>query len=195
MTVALAVPLGARAEPQAMPARKPVIPQSSTMPTGDFLPSPIGAVRFCVTFVDECQPMPAETVVLTAERWTELEAVNRKVNGAIAPRADGDDDIWTLGATAGDCDDYAVQKRHDLIASGWPAGAVGLAVGMPQRGTLHLVTVVSTDRGDYVLDNRRRRVVPWYGSGFRWVMRTFRDDVRVWQAVVGPRSVPPGAIG
>ena len=75
------------------------------------------------------------------------ERVNRDVNASICPwpRATrlpmGG---WTISPASGDCNDYAVTKRHELVQKGLPAKAVRLAVVKTQSGIGHLVLVVST---------------------------------------------------
>jgi predicted transglutaminase-like cysteine proteinase len=162
------------------------IPASSPMALGRTVVAPIAAIRFCMDNAGECQGGAPETVALTEERWAELEVVNRKVNAAIAPKPDAGPDTWTLGADAGDCDDYAVEKRHELIARGWPASAVTLAVARITGGEFHLVAVVATDRGDYVLDNLHTAVMPWQRTGYGWMMRSEARDPRLWQAIERP---------
>jgi predicted transglutaminase-like cysteine proteinase len=160
------------------------IQKSTPMQLGKTVLAPIAAIRFCMDNADEC-PSGGEpqTVALTEARWAELETINRTVNAAIAPKPDRGIDTWTLGATAGDCDDYAVQKRHELIARGWPSGAVTLAVARIAGGEFHLVVVVATDRGDYVLDNLHAAVMPWRRTGYGWMMRSEARDPRLWQAI------------
>jgi predicted transglutaminase-like cysteine proteinase len=168
------------------------------MPLGRTVVAPIAAIRFCLDNAGECRGgTEPETVALTEARWAELEAVNRTVNAAIAPKTDtGPDalllDTWTLGASAGDCDDYAVEKRHELIARGWPASAVTLAVARITGGEFHLVTVVATDQGDYVLDNLHTAVMPWRRTGYGWLMRSEARDPRLWQAIKGPSPARAG---
>ncbi|BBF91407.1 transglutaminase-like cysteine peptidase [Blastochloris tepida] len=170
------------------------IPKSSPMQLGPAVLAPIAAVRFCMDYEDECRAGGdgAARVALTEERWADLDDVNRTVNAAIRPRSDADLDTWTLETAAGDCDDYAVRKRHILISRGWPRSAVGLAIARIPSTEYHLVAVVATDRGDYVLDNLRDRVVPWARTGYRWVMRSSADDPRLWMAIAGPARDRPG---
>ncbi len=41
----------------------------------------------------------------------------------------------------GNCHDYAVTKRHELIRQGWPAASLRLAVAYTPSGIGHLVVV------------------------------------------------------
>lgn len=171
------------------------IPKSTPMQLGRIVLAPIAAIRFCMDNAAECRPgAEPQRVELTEARWAELSSINRTVNAAIAPKPEESKtgpgiDTWTLGASAGDCDDYAVQKRHELIAHGWPSGAVTLAVARITGGEFHLVAVAATDQGDYVLDNLHTAVMPWRRTGYGWRMRSEAQDPRLWQAINGDAPV------
>ncbi|NJL08281.1 MAG: transglutaminase-like cysteine peptidase [Methylacidiphilales bacterium] len=110
----------AAASPLAVTRLANPIPKSTAMVPGGAVLAPVAAVRFCLDNSEDCRANGSEAVELTQARWAELESVNRSVNERIRPRPDSGLDTWSLGAAAGDCDDYAVQKRHDLIVQGWP---------------------------------------------------------------------------
>lgn len=63
----------------------------------------------------------------------------------------------------GDCEDYALCKLLRLKDAGLPEESMGIATcridGDITRG--HAVLIVSTDVGDFVLDNRFPDVLPW----------------------------------
>ena len=158
------------------------------MAEGAYVLPPISFTRFCLTYPGECVGAGAR-VHVNAERMRILEEVNRSVNLAIAPRADAPFHDWRLGVSQGDCNNYAVQKRHELIAQGWPAGALALSVVKTRSGEGHLVVAVRTDRGDYVLDNLRSHVVDWRSAGYRWLMRQSERNPKYWVALNGWRSV------
>jgi predicted transglutaminase-like cysteine proteinase len=50
------------------------------------------------------------------------------------------------------------------------------------------VLMVRTDRGDFILDNKRNEVLPWQGTGYRYVKREGSDSTEwVW---VGEQVAP-----
>lgn len=115
---------------------------------------------------------------MTDARWAELEAVQAEVNSRVHYRTDMDlyrqADFWTVATTEGDCEDYALAKRQDLMAKGWPVEALRLATCLTEAGEGHAVLTVDTDHGTYVLDNRWPHVKPWAdltGLGYRWLER------------------------
>ncbi len=111
----------------------------------------------------------------------ELANVNRAVNAAIRPTADASAmRFWRLNVSAGDCNSFAVEKRHELIRRGWPAAALALTVAKTSWGEGHLVVTVRTDEGDLVLDNLRSSIIPWQKTGYDWIMRQSEANPQFW---------------
>lgn len=131
--------------------------------------APFAHVIFCRKMPVECAsggPSNAETV-LDEGNWRMLRRVNDDVNASIRPVSDRPGplgDVWSLAPRQGDCEDYAITKRHRLIALGWSPSALRLAVARTGRGEGHAVLIAKTDQGDYVLDNRSRRIQRWSES-------------------------------
>jgi predicted transglutaminase-like cysteine proteinase len=73
----------------------------------------------------------------------------------------GDRDRWEADVAAGDCEDYALTKRRKLIALGWSARALRIAVARTASVEGHAVLVVATSQGDLVLDNCTMAVRGW----------------------------------
>lgn len=183
----------AAASPLAVTRLANPVPKSTRILIGTHMLGPMAAIRFCLDNPRQCRVGDADDgdgIELTAQRWEELGVINRTVNHTIAARPDIGADVWSLDVEAGDCDDYAVQKRHALIARGWPMRAVTLAV-VKARGEHHLVAVARTDQGDFVLDNLTDRVLPWARTGHRFVMVSAPADLRLWHAVAGSAAPAP----
>lgn len=150
-----------------------------------FTLAPLAFVKFCMGHDRECEA----TLSANPDRefsLSELEAVNRRVNDAIAPRRKPTDPLstsWSLEPSSGDCNDYAVTKRSRLIAAGWPSEKLRLAVVVTPAGQGHLVLVVRMPQGDMVLDNLSERVRPWQASGYDWVSMQSGENPRFWVAV------------
>ncbi|MCH9050004.1 MAG: transglutaminase-like cysteine peptidase, partial [Proteobacteria bacterium] len=101
--------------------------KSSAMPLGRAAGPPPGFFDFCQRHPEECKRVAATPAVveLTPERRGELERVQSDVNRRITSVEDIDQygwrEHWTYPDTgAGDCEDYALEKRRQLIAGGWP---------------------------------------------------------------------------
>ncbi len=99
-----------------------LIETSVVMPITEASPtlSPFQHVRFCLRYPADCKSDPTETttVELTAETLETMQRVNRDVNASIMPVAKSNaiaDGGWTISPASGDCNDYAVTKRHELV--------------------------------------------------------------------------------
>lgn len=168
----------------------PATPSVATMQEGGFALAPFSFVKFCLDYPGDCQRSagPAR-VKLTSARMAELASVNRTVNASIAPKPNmSAPRVWSLNVDAGDCNDFAVQKRHELIGRGWPAAALALTVVKTQWGEGHLVVTVRTDQGDLVLDNLRSTIVPWQWADYDWIMRQSERDPQYWIELDGGRA-------
>jgi predicted transglutaminase-like cysteine proteinase len=126
-------------------------------------------------------PSPAVPLAPRALAWDEatrrlVARLNRRVNLAILPRPETAPSAWSVPSLAGDdrygdCRDYALTKRAMLIAAGVPAQALSLAIVRTPQNELHMVLLMQTDRGEFVLDNRSAWITPWAQTGYRWLMR------------------------
>jgi predicted transglutaminase-like cysteine proteinase len=119
---------------------------------------PFGHTAFCLLYPIDCvrtdttQALP----ISQADRWRKLNLVNSSVNAAIAPKADPAPVSmhWLIAPLAGDCNDYAVTKRHELLRAGWPSSSLLLAeVTLISTGEHHLILIVKDANVDWVLDN------------------------------------------
>jgi predicted transglutaminase-like cysteine proteinase len=123
-----------------------------------------------------------------------LESVNVRINRQIRYVSDdrrlyGEDDYWTLpldagGPAAGDCKDYVLEKRQALIAAGVPAEDLSIAIVQTPWGATHAVLLVSTERGEMVLDSLSSAVKPWRKTGYTWLERQAPGKQFSWVTVV-----------
>lgn len=150
---------------------------------------PHGFVRFCEASPEECAADHGQESRFdaSAERLKELDEVNRSVNHEIAPATDlevyGVNEYWTLPRTRGDCEDYALLKRHNLIAKGWPVSSVLMTVVRDEKGEGHAVLTARTVQGDFILDNKVEEVKPWNKTPYQYVMRQSYLNPKVWVAL------------
>lgn len=169
------------------------LPASTRMSEGKPTRAPIGFVRLCLATPDACGVEAAlldERIhVLTDASWQRLADVNADVNARIRPISDSVmhrySDVWSIDPAVGDCEDYALTKRAALIGHGWPAAALPIAVVRDENGAHHAVLVVRTDRGDFVLDNRRAAILPWSDLPYRWIKAQSSGDPRHWVQLDG----------
>src|SRR5438132_12705384 len=105
------------------------------------------------------------------------------------------EDRWTIAPEIGDCNDYAVTKRHELLESGLPSRALRLSVVKTASGVGHLVLIVATTKGDVVLDNLTETIRPWLSTDYHWLKIQSATDARFWNEVkvsaAGPSAAQP----
>ncbi len=166
------------------------VPGGGTLDEGAFTSPPKAFLDFCERYVSQCVRAGSTGIaILDSKRWSELLRINLAVNRSIRPSADAADiDNWILGASRGACNDYAVEKRKQLLDLGWPSAALALTVVYTNSGEAHLVLTVRTDRGDYVLDNLRGVILPVDALGYLYVMRQSSVHPRLWVRVAGISS-------
>lgn len=157
--------------------------------------------RFCDEFPTDCARKRIVDARFDARpsRLTELAGVNTSVNHAIEPVTDlelyGVSDYWTLPKNGkGDCEDYALLKRHVLIEAGWPASSLLMTVVLDERNDGHAVLTARTAQGDFILDNKTDEIKVWHDTPYRFVMRQSFIDPRSWVALDPAQSAPPVAI-
>jgi predicted transglutaminase-like cysteine proteinase len=85
------------------------------------------------------------------------EADDREVFGVIERW-----DYPNLGA--GDCEDFALQKRKELMEAGIPRQALLMTVVTDENGAGHAVLTLRSNRGDFVLDNRTDKILGWQST-------------------------------
>ena len=156
--------------------------------------APLAFVKFCMRYPDECRTprmmFRGGPVKLTAERFATLMNVNRRVNVAIRPQPNlrgvaGEE--WVINPRNGDCNDYAVSKRHQLRALGWPARALILSEVVTGWGEHHLVLVVRTDKGDLVMDSLTGAIRPWSRAQYQWVRAQLPGNPMAWRTLASSR--------
>ena len=152
--------------------------------------APMAFTQFCLKYPSDCKSgrllLEGDRIELNDMRRSELETVNRTVNSSIRPERNEDGlagEKWLLSPLRGDCNDYAVTKRHQLIARGWPARTVLLSEVVTVSGEHHLVTVVRTNNGDLVLDNLTDQIKPWSRTPYRWLRIQTPKNPNYWASI------------
>lgn len=131
----------------------------------------------------------------SAAVWSDLEAVNQDVNKRIIPTRDRANqrvrDYWDLPLThgrtrRGDCEDYVLEKREALIRLGYPPAALSIALVRTPWRENHVVLVVESAEGPFVLDSFTSQILPWSSLDYRWMARQSPDDPSTWVEVINP---------
>ncbi len=155
---------------------------------------PMAFTQFCLRYANQCKPhrivFRGGPVRLTAARWEQLKHVNADVNGSIIPEPNLEGlagEKWLIGPAHGDCNDYAVTKRAELLKRGWPARTLLLSEVVVPWGEHHLILVVRTSMGDLLLDNLTGQIRPWSRAPYRWVRIQSPQNPNYW-ASLGART-------
>jgi predicted transglutaminase-like cysteine proteinase len=151
--------------------------------------APMAYTQFCLRYAEDCRPritFRGGPVRLTAERWDDLKKVNKRVNQDIVPERNElglAGETWLISPDRGDCNDYAVTKRHELLDHGWPARALLLSEVVTKGEEHHLVLVVRTKSGDLVLDNMTPQIRVWSRAPYRWLRIQQPTNTRLWATI------------
>ncbi len=189
--------LAATALAGSLGAAQAGVPSASYAAVGAETSVPYGWVDFCQRYRGECDGSPSQPldINLTAETFREIERVDRSVNKSITPVSDmahwGVLDQWDIPTDGkGDCEDYALEKRRELIAAGYPRQALLMTVVKDRADEGHAILTVKTDHGEFVLDNMTDAMLPWDQTGYRFVKRQSQSDQNAWNAINPSVSAP-----
>lgn len=180
----------------AMAGNAKVLPVSTETPTLDAIRPPVGWTSFCQDgHPQDCNvpSLEAQNLTLSQSSWDLLVRVNRTVNANIEQVEDivlyGVQEKWTYpDGGKGDCEDLALLKRHMLINEGVPRQALLMTVVRDETGAGHAVLTVVTNRGDFVLDSKTSRILPWNGTGYGFIKRQAQTNPNIWVKLGEPAS-------
>ncbi|MGM4981162.1 MULTISPECIES: transglutaminase-like cysteine peptidase [Rhizobium] len=167
--------------------------------TGDAAP-PIGHYEFCKENPRECAYAGGDAgpILLSQDSWKAILKINYTVNTTIKPMTDmelyGVEEKWAIPTTAGDCEDFALLKRKQLIDAGFSPSDLLMTVVLQPNGEGHAVLTVRTDRGDFVLDNMRNTVKLWSETEYTFLKRQSADNPARWVKIQDGRAVAVGSL-
>ena len=161
---------------------------------------PIGHYEFCKRNADECGSNGKDSgpLVLTQENWKTILNVNYAANTEYVPMTDmeiyGVEENWTYPQGAADCEDYVLVKRKRLIEAGISPSNLLVTVVLQPNGEGHAVLTVRTDRGDFVLDNMRNKVLLWSQTEYRYLKRQSSVNAGKWVKLQDGRADAVGSV-
>lgn len=173
----------------------------NAMHTGSITSQPIGHYEFCQSHKDECDIKSADTPAprLTDYGWKVLREVNYQVNTAIVPMTDqelyGREEVWAYPVDAGDCEDYVLLKRRDLMEKGFPVNDLLITVVRKPDGEGHAVLTVRTAKGDYILDNLDNQIKLWSDTPYEYLKRQSDENTGQWVTIEnGTKDILVGSL-
>ncbi|TAM96483.1 MAG: transglutaminase [Rhizobiaceae bacterium] len=174
---------------------------SASMVTGGLTSQPIGHYDFCKLHPGECNIHPGDLQPLKVSKavWHEIVKVNDAVNRNVKPMSDydhyGKDEVWAYPDDGfGDCEDYVLEKRRELMREGISLSDLLITVVKKKDGEGHAVLTVRTSRGDYILDNLTNEVKPWTSTPYRYLKRQATDDTGRWVTIREGQTTLVGAV-
>jgi predicted transglutaminase-like cysteine proteinase len=162
---------------------------ATSMATTSETTQPIGHYELCQRLPSECRVLRTNVsaVKLNQANWSRMIDVNAAVNSMIKPVTDqemwGKEEVWSYPANKGDCEDYVLLKRKLLMKAGFAENNLLITVVRQADGSGHAVLTVSTDQGDFVLDNLRGEVRAWTDTGYAFLKRQSNTNSGRWVGI------------
>lgn len=129
-----------------------------------------------------------------------IKLVNSQVNHQYGQKTDyqtrGTGEYWEAVSTnpmhAGDCEDFAIEKRLRLAGMGVAPERMFYGIAFVRGFGLHTVLVVRLGDGDYVLDSLEPWVRPWGDARYTWLRFQVPGEPTAWvRADDGPKRQAP----
>ncbi|MBX3529755.1 MAG: transglutaminase-like cysteine peptidase [Rhizobiaceae bacterium] len=171
------------------------------LPGGERTTQPVGHYELCQKRPAECEQATAKRapVELTRDLWATIVDVNNLVNTMVTPRTDwqiwGVEERWSYPVDGvGDCEDYVLEKRRQLMKAGMAPGSLLITVVRQPNGDGHAVLTVRTSLGDFVLDNLEPRVLAWDDTPYQFLKRQSERNSGVWISIGDDRNMLVGSV-
>ncbi len=121
--------------------------------------------------------------------------MNTKVNTSVQPVTDMElyhkVEYWTYPTQhKGDCEDYVLLKQRLLIERGWPESTLLITVVRDENNEGHAVLTVRTDKGDFVLDNKRSEILRFAATPYTYIKRQSERNPLIWISLLPPETAP-----
>lgn len=173
---------------------------NAAMVTGSVTSQPIGHYEFCQRYASECSirskagPAPK----LTEHGWQVVRNVNAHVNATVVAMTDqeiyGKEEYWAYPVDAGDCEDFVLEKRRQLLAKGFSPADLLITVVRKPDGEGHAVLTVRTSEGDFILDNLSADVKLWTETPYTYLKRQASFNTGRWVTIENGNVMVVGAL-
>ncbi|MCX8955430.1 transglutaminase-like cysteine peptidase [Ruegeria sp. NA] len=152
-------------------------------------PPPSGAINLCSQYDWACAAK--RSVKLSSQQELKVvNQVNRRVNASTREVTDQSQykmrERWALPTSrGGDCEDFALLKKRDLIHAGVDPRKLLIATVLDTRRTPHAVLVYRSAQGDLILDNLTNRIKPWTATRYLFLRMQNPKRPSQWVGVYG----------
>lgn len=145
-------------------------------------PAPSGAATLCSTYAWACDSRPGQS---SASEMRVVTEINRRINRQFRQVSDESQyrqpERWALPTRrGGDCEDFALIKKRELIRSGVAPARLLLATALDRKRRSHAVLIYRSAAGDLVLDNQTDRIRGWRETGYVFLRMQDPRDPRRW---------------
>ncbi len=152
-------------------------------------PPPTGAQQLCRQYTWACAHKGAASLS-SAQELKLVKQINRRVNASTREVTDQRQyktrEMWALPTSlGGDCEDFALLKKRDLINAGIDPRKLLIATVLDTRRNSHAVLVYRSSQGDLVLDNLTNRIKPWSETRYLFLRMQDPKQPRKWVGVYG----------
>ncbi len=152
-------------------------------------PPPTGARQLCRQYSWACAQKGAASLS-SAQELKLVKQINRRVNVSTREVTDQRQyktrELWALPTSlGGDCEDFALLKKRDLINAGIDPRKLLIATVLDTRRNSHAVLVYRSNQGDLVLDNLTNQVKPWSATRYLFLRMQDPRQPRNWVGIYG----------
>ena len=161
---------------------------------GRFLPvkmeiaAPSGAQNLCEKYSWACTNSRHKKRITSSDSQL-IDSINRRVNGQTREITDQSQyqkaDVWSLPTSrGGDCEDFALLKKMELVRAGISPERLLLATVLDRSRNSHAVLVLRTDTGDFVLDNLTNKIRSWQSTRYTFLRMQNPRAPKSWVGVL-----------
>ena len=170
-------------------AASPAYAAGKTILATKSVSAPLGARGVCQRYAWACATSTQGSVTDPRAQLAVAARVNIAVNRSVREVTDERQyrrrEHWALPTRqGGDCEDFALLKKRELIRAGVAPGQLLIATVLDRRRQAHAVLVLRTGAGDYVLDNLTNRIKPWNKTGYSFLRMQDPRAASGWKLVM-----------
>ncbi|WP_120498940.1 transglutaminase-like cysteine peptidase [Kiloniella sp. EL199] len=144
-----------------------------------------------IKFLDTNKLFLKQTCIQRSDQISNLElkgiySLNQHINNTVKYAGDHPRDKWEIAKESGDCEDFALRKLHDIVYKNklLPRSCFSVALCTTEKKKLHLVLILHTLDGDYVLDSRFDHITTWNNLPYNWLSIEGQKNSRLWTMII-----------
>jgi predicted transglutaminase-like cysteine proteinase len=160
---------------------------------GPVVPPPQGGRDLCKRLPELCLT-GRQDAVAPEQIWEKISELNVAVNNLYPSRSDQERhrkmDHWQpINKSGGDCEDYALRKKLELLELGLTSGSLRIVTVLDRNLVGHVVLMVQTAQTDMILDNLTDEILPWRKTGYVFLRAEDGQKPGQWRMAIGHASL------